>query len=611
MSSGIRLTGLVSGLDSDALVAQLMALERKPLDALKKQQDDLKAVRDIWKDINTRLANLQGNAASLASKTTFFAKMSPSTDDTVVTASPSSAAATGVYEMVVTAIARSQVVTSAAQASSTTGLGLAGTVTINGKNVTVTASDSLESVRDRINGTAGINVTASVVKVNATDYKLILTSSSTGTANAMTMVDGGGVLAGLGLLSGGVPNTIQAAVDAQFTVNGISVTRSSNTVDDVVPGLSLSLKKGGGASATIEVKPDVNPAVGAVKAFVDQYNSVVDFLTSKMSYNPDTKVAGPLLGDTTAGLLLQDIRRMTTGSVAGLPMTMNNLQQVGITTGVWGGSTGKEGKLTVDEAKLRSALTADLTSVAKLFGAVDNNVALASSGATATASSELDAAHAASGLINGVTSSDRWGTDGGGWQDNTLGVFPDYVDIDFGAVKTIDRIDLYTINSATLPPETYGVRDFNLKYWNGTDWALLASVADSTRSSVSQTFDPVDTSKIRVEVTKVNGANDYTRLVEVEAYEKNYGVAHLLSDYLTGYTKAGGVLPGRQDSLDKQIKRLDSQILRTEARLADREERLRKEMTDLEKVMSSLQSQGQWLASQLGNLPSMSSVQKK
>lgn len=604
MSSGIRLTGLVSGLDSDALVSQLMALERKPLDSLKKQQNSLKTVRDTWKDVNTRLANLQGKAASLASRTTFFAKSTGSTDDTVATGSASSSAANGIYEISVTTIARAHVVNSNAQASNTAALGLAGTVTINGKSITVVATDSLESVRDRINSTADVRVTAAVVKVNTTDYKLVLTSTATGTANTITMTDGGGVLAGLGLMSGGVPNTIQAAVDAQFSVNGVAVVRSSNTVDDVVPGLTLTLKKGG--STTIDVKSDAESVVRAVRDFVDQYNSVVDFLSQKTSYDPDTKVAGPLLGDSTASLLLQDIRRMATGAVAGLPVTLNNFQQVGITTGAWGSSTGKDGKLTLDESKLRDILTKDLTGVAKLFGAVDNNVALGSSGATVVASSELDAAHAAAGIINGVTSSDRWGTDGGGWQDNTSGVFPDYVDIDFGAVKTIDQINVYTINSATMAPETYGVRDYILKYWTGADWSQLATVTDNTRASMTHEFEAVSTSKIRLEVNKVNGTNDYTRIVEVEAYEKNYGVAHRLSDYLTGYTKAGGVLPERKDSLDKQIKRLDSQILKTENRLADREARLRKELADLEKVMSSLQSQGQWLTSQLANMPSSS-----
>lgn len=597
MPSGIKLTGLVSGLDTDSLVTQLMALDRRPLDALKKKQNALTTERDAWKDINMRIAGLQTKASSVASKTAFYGKAVTSTDESVTRASATSAAGSGVYDLNITQTARAHVVASAPQLSPTTTLALAGSPVINGQTVTVASGDSLDSIRDRINATAGINVVASVVKVNATDYKLILTSSNTGTANLMTMTDNGGVLSGLGLMVTGAPNTIQDAQDAMLSINGIVLVKPGNQLDDVAQGVSFTIRRPG--TATIEVKPDFESVVTAVREFVSQFNSTVDFIAQKMAYNSETKVAGPLLGDSALALLASELRRLTTGAVPGLPATMNNLQQVGVTTGVWGSLTGKDGKLTLDETKLRDAAKTDLDGVARLFGALDNNVALASKGGTATASSEFDPIYAASGVINGDTSSDRWGSEGGGWQDGTLSTFPDHVDIDFGSAKTISRIDVHTLNSTTYPASTYGVKDLTLRYWDGAQWNYLASTTGNLAGLMTHTFSPVSATKIRLEVATANGANDYARVTEVQVFEKNYGVARRLSDTLNAYTRAGGVLPERKDSLEKQIKRVGSQILKMEDRLAERETRLRRELLGLEKVLSSLQSQSSWLNSQL------------
>jgi hypothetical protein len=156
-----------------------------------------------------------------------------------------------------------------------------------------------------------------------------------------------------------------------------------------------------------------------------------------------------------------------------------------------------------------------------------NNVARATNGSTAVASSTVNANFPASGVINGERNGNTWGS-GGGWNDGTRGVFPDNVQVNFNATQTISQIDVYTLKNApnngstvddTTPATSYGIKNFTVEYWTGTAWAVVpgGTVVNNTLAKRKFVFAPVTTDSIRVVITASND-NTYSRIVEIEAF---------------------------------------------------------------------------------------------
>jgi glucose/arabinose dehydrogenase len=155
------------------------------------------------------------------------------------------------------------------------------------------------------------------------------------------------------------------------------------------------------------------------------------------------------------------------------------------------------------------------------------NVALAANGATAVSSSTHDAGFAASGAINGDRKGQGWGA-GGGWNDGTPNSWPDWLEVDFAGAKTIDEVDVFSVQDNPYAPveptptmtfTRFGVSDFTVQYWNGAQWVAVPGgiVSGNTLVWRQLTFGAVTTTKIRVLIT---GALDtWSRVTEVEAYQ--------------------------------------------------------------------------------------------
>src|SRR5690606_32067796 len=166
---------------------------------------------------------------------------------------------------------------------------------------------------------------------------------------------------------GEILNELQAAQDAVFTVEGrLTITRSSNTVDDLIEGVTLQLK--GVGETTLEIRRDVDAAVDAVRRFVEQYNSTMSFIQDRMGEN------GVLKGDTLLMRIQMQLRADVMAPVvkynqlapvdadADGGLKYNQLAAVGI-------SVDKSGTMSLDEARLREALGESPEEVARLFTA--------------------------------------------------------------------------------------------------------------------------------------------------------------------------------------------------------------------------------------------------
>ena len=154
------------------------------------------------------------------------------------------------------------------------------------------------------------------------------------------------------------------------------------------------------------------------------------------------------------------------------------------------------------------------------------NVALASNGGVAVGSSTANSGYAASAAINGDRKGVNWGA-GGGWNDGTADVFPDWLEVDFNGTYAIDEIDVVTLQDNYGAPSeptlamtfrSYGMRDFDVQYWTGSAWQTVPGGQITGNSNVwrTVTFAAVSTSRIRILVT--NALASYSRIVEVEAY---------------------------------------------------------------------------------------------
>jgi hypothetical protein len=151
------------------------------------------------------------------------------------------------------------------------------------------------------------------------------------------------------------------------------------------------------------------------------------------------------------------------------------------------------------------------------------NVALAG---TASASSTTGN-FSISSINNGDILGSRWGNEGGGWNDDTLGVFPDWVQIEFNESKTINEIDVFTIQdsfgnpnepTASMTFSQYGIVDFTVQYWDGSAWVTVINGDVTGNNYVWRqfSFSPVVTSKFKVTINKA--IDGFSRIIEVEAW---------------------------------------------------------------------------------------------
>ena len=372
MSNGLQLSGLASGLDSAAIIQQLMAIERQPQVRALQQQRVEEARVTALQDIQTRLSNLSDAIDGLKDAAPWADVQTVESSSTAVSAVRTGGAAAGAYTVSVSQLARAaqqtqQTATSAASATGTltfqVGAGSAATVNL-------TSGDTLDTIAGRINATTDIPVYATVV-----NGKLVVSGKTTGAANTINV---GGTLAA----DFGFTQTL-APQDATYSLNGgADQTSASNSLTDAIVGVTLNLKATTTSAATISVgapSPDKDAITSKIQAFVDQYNSTIDFVQQKLS---EKKVAQPpsdsdrakgiLNGDSALTGLLSNLRKAVADVVSGRPASMSYLSQVGLTTGKTTGSgalskDAVSGKLSLDATQLGDQLAMRFSDVKALF----------------------------------------------------------------------------------------------------------------------------------------------------------------------------------------------------------------------------------------------------
>lgn len=348
------ISGLSSGIDSAALVEQIIKLERaRTVDRLQAQVDANTKRKAALNEFQKALDELRTAANALKTGTGFasFAVTATGTDAAgraLLSATASGGAVPGSYQVKVLALAATQKLTaSTGQASAGAALGLGGAFDIQKDgasvgSVTVEATDSLVQIRDRINAlSATTKVQASIVsaKADGTDQRLVLSATQSGLAGAFTLASTSGTaLADLGLAT---PLT-QPAADASLEIDGVPVTRPTNAISDAVPGVTFTLSAADpAATATVVVERQATASRDAMKAFVDASNKLVSFVKAQDAKSP---LAGDSLVRSVRGALANEVLEVGTG----LPADLATFASVGI-------SVQRDGTLKFDEKTFDAA----------------------------------------------------------------------------------------------------------------------------------------------------------------------------------------------------------------------------------------------------------------
>jgi flagellar hook-associated protein 2 len=225
----------------------------------------------------------------------------------------------------------------------------------------------LAGIRDAINQASdNPGLSASLIQVDS-GTKLVLTSGKVGAAKTITMTatdsdanDG----KDLTRLSTANFTTIQAAQDSIIYVDQQKVTRDSNSLSDVITGVTLTLKSADiNTTGTLSVNLDKDSVKSKVNDFIKAYNSLASGINSLSGYNPETKKGGPLFGDTTLRSVQNQLRQTLSNPVAGAT-TFSTLAEIGI-------KTNKKGELEVNSTKLDAVIASDFEAVSKLFASSD------------------------------------------------------------------------------------------------------------------------------------------------------------------------------------------------------------------------------------------------
>ncbi len=222
---------------------------------------------------------------------------------------------------------------------------------------------TLEELVTEINNAAG-GVTATIINDgDATNpYRIVLTSDTTGSSGGITIDQDQSVL-DLDNSSGtGGTTTLQTAQDASFKVDGLSITKSSNTVTDVLEGVTFTLKKaaGTGNSYTLTVSNDTDAIKSNIKTMIDAYNEIINHINSNSGYDTEQNKGQPLFNESLTRSVKRRLSAVITAGISGLSPDTKALSQVGV-------ETGKDGTLTLDESVLSSKLTSDFADVRALF----------------------------------------------------------------------------------------------------------------------------------------------------------------------------------------------------------------------------------------------------
>ncbi len=658
--AGTSIDLINSQIDVGSIVENLIYVSAAPVRRMQSQVSTLQSKIGAFQTINTKLSTLSekvntilfgSSVEPLVNPYTYTDRLSQSvfskctvasSDSNALSASADNVNAAGSYAITVNSLAQAKSMASSNFAdSNVTKVGVGSITIATGSNdpVVVTIADSnntLTGVANAINA-SGAGVVATIINDGSSNpYKLLLTANNVGTANAFTVETD---LAGGETLSFA---QTQAAADAQFVINGVGITKSSNTISDVIEGVTFTLKETTAGPVTLTVDKDIDGIVSTLEEFVSAYNTVNEFINSQFTYNAANASAGILAGDSTLRNIQSKLQNKMIQSVANRYSSFNVAGQVGL-------EFERNGNLALDESKLRDALSSNFTSVAAFFlgngtpldgaTASDSRVTFNSKTAATQAGtySIQVAALAEQAALTGnrvfsesdVLSADETLVISSGGKTATVSLRTDYslaqilssineeLSAQGMAVTAADdgtgRVKIFTsdygsnqsvaVESSRSGDNSAGFGELTSAF--GTDIAgtINGHEASGTgRALAGATGQPEEGLTVNIAQTAVGGYGSITVAAENAGVEGD-SIFMNLHSILDGITDPlSGPIHNSQDALNLSIKYLNEEILAYQARLEVEEEMLTRQFNEADEALRLLQVTQSNLSSQLAKL---------
>lgn len=674
-----------NGIDTEDLTNQLVQAERAGKDTqLDRREDTLNAQLSAYGTLSSALSDFQDSLSALGNSDTFRSRsVTVPSSDAVTANSVEPGAQTGTYQIRVSSIAQAQSLVMGNESDSRSALGATGQLTLqlgtwsyDGANtptsfvanpdqsaltIDVDSSDTLSTIATKIND-SDLGVQANVVRTDG-QYQLMVTSAS-GASNAIQITASDGNT-GLSDFEFNVDSSVagtgaietQQARDAVMQVNGLTVTRQSNDIDDVIDGFSFTLNKPTEADETLtySITADTSVARQAIEDLVDSYNtfqSQASSLTGVETNDDNTTSAGDLATDGTATSIIRQLRSVFNSTVDGLDSGYNALSMVGVRTNL-------DGSIELDDDAFDDAITNHFDELQGVFSegmsSSNNYVDLAAGSSISSAQPGIYDVTVTTDPARGYLTGDAIGTAD---FDSASGTFntefqggDDYTfqvsvngsrsgDITLsGTYATADEMaaDLQSqINGDSVLAASNTKVDVNYDSTSGgfvitsREWGSVSSVriasASDSMAELGLTADAVSTGGIDAAGT-INGepvfgsgnvllpnldsgAHGLTLTVRPGAasqgaFTVNYtqGIADQMDSLISNFLDDDGAIQNREDNINRSLNDVSEQRDRLDTRMDQYRDRLTAQFQQMNEILNSMNSTSDSLDSILDVLP--------
>lgn len=653
--AGISSLGVGSGVLNSDLVDQLVAAERKPTETrLTQKTQQTEALLSAYGKLRSAVTELRLPMRQLSAPDNLKAFSASSSNEDIGVSVDSTKANRGTYSVEVTSLASSQALASRAvfadRDATSVGQGkLQLSVGDKITNITIDSSnDTLQGLANAINE-SDAGVSAGVIDTGE-GYQLVLSADETGTANAMSISvtedNGGTNTDDLGLsrfafnenmdADAGLNQTI-AATDAVMKINGVQVTRSSNTFENVIDGLTFDIKAEG--TSTIKVEQDFGAVADRVQGFVDKFNALQSTIDSLAGFNSESGQGSLLTGDSTVRNIQSQLRNILTRIVPGMEnANVRSLADVGITTD-W-----ETGGLEFDRATFEEQLKANPDDVTALFAeqgrATDSQVEFVRSGLdTQPGSYDINVTRAATQgqLVGGSALGSSFTIDDSS-DEMTLSVNGD-ITVNLALTQgtyndqqsMLDEIQAQldgnnALNAAgvsvqaavdgsgnlTFTSSRYG-SESSVTLTSAEDAAAfgLGSVTSNDGLDIAGTIDG-RAAEGDGQVLFLGSGNGGASGLQVRVLGDQTGnrgsitfiegVGERTVDMVTSMVGAGGAIESRTEGLNRELERIQESRARLEERVASYRERLVSQFSAADSLISQLNSTRDYVSQQLAAL---------
>ena len=372
-SSSIDWTALIqSAVDAKTAQADTISTtitnNEAKISAYQTLQSDLKTLYSGLASLSTAVVNSLSTSA-FATRAASISSTGDVSASSALSMTLKSGAAIGDHTLTISQLAAAQKVSGTSQSSQTDELGYTGTFSIGleggaTSDITITSTMSLQDVVDTINAqTSTTNVQASIVQVSSTSFQMVLTGTEDAADITYSSTSGDDILNELGVTdsSGSFTDVLQEAQAAEFTLDGIAMTRDTNDISDVLSGVTFSLlqETPDGATLNISIETDTSQIETALETFVTNYNAFRDEVIAQQATATDGTAdsSAVLFGDGTMRNIMDALQNALNTTVG--DMTMADL----------GLSFNESNELELDTSTLSDILSTNLSGVTKLLSA--------------------------------------------------------------------------------------------------------------------------------------------------------------------------------------------------------------------------------------------------